>query len=91
MLLPPRLAIAGATLGDVDLFPLRDGLGFVVAHLVVHARAALERDLFLGVSFVVLHALVDSFHVVRGRGERCLARQEATKDGYRNSRVSHVS
>src|SRR3972149_6108966 len=68
-LLPAGFLVAGLALGDVGLFPLGDGLGLVVAHLVIHAGAVFQDHRIGRAALVVLHARIDPFDVVGGGGE----------------------
>src|SRR5580658_3228516 len=65
--LPAGFLIASRTLGGVGLFPLGDRLGFVVAHLAIHAGAILAHDVVGRAALVVRQALIDPFNVVGGR------------------------
>ena len=87
-LFPAGFGVAGLALGDVGLFPLRDRLRFVVAHLVVHAGAIFQHDLIGRAALVVGNALIDPFDVVGGGGTGASRRERTT--GRDQNRICHL-
>jgi hypothetical protein len=62
---PARFLVARPSFGHVRLFPLRNRLGFIAAHLIVHARAVFlnNRNIHLGI-LVVFQALSNPLNVI---------------------------
>src|SRR5579883_276980 len=94
-LLPAGFLVAGLTLRLVSLFPLRNRLGLVVVHLLVHARAVLLDDVGgrARLPLVVGNALVDPLDVVGGRRlrEGDGAREHGPGDEQRRNSKLHGS